>query len=53
MDFDQLFTATVISQIAHIRIQVDGGGVGGWAAGGRLYLPIGLFGVSMSPRSAI
>ena len=25
---------------------------GGWAAGGRLNLPIGLFGVSMSPRSA-
>ena len=28
-------------------------GVGGrWEAGGRLYLPIGLFGVAMSPRSA-
>ena len=31
-----------------------GGQEGGeWAAGGRLYLPIGVFGVSMSPRSAI
>ena len=32
-----------------------GGGVGGggrWEAGGVLYLPIGLFGVAMSPRSA-
>ena len=31
------------------------GGVGGggrWEAGGGLYLPIGLFGVAMSPRSA-
>ena len=28
------------------------GGGGGWEAGGRLYLPIGLFGVAMSPRSA-
>ena len=31
------------------------GGVGrgdGWEAGGRLYLPIGLFGVAMSPKSA-
>ena len=24
----------------------------GWAAGGGLYLPIGLFGVSVSPRIA-
>ena len=33
---------------------VGGGGVGGggrWEAGGWLYLPIGLFGVAMSPRS--
>ena len=32
-----------------------GGGVsggGGWEARGGLYLPIGLFGASMSPRSA-
>ena len=32
----------------------EGGGVGGggrWEAGGGLYLPIGLFGVAMSPRS--
>ena len=28
------------------------GGGGSWEAGGRLYLPIGLFGVAMSPRSA-
>ena len=28
-----------------------GGGWGGWEAGGRLYLPIGLFGVAMSSRS--
>ena len=28
------------------------GGGGGWEAGGRLYLPTGLFGVAMSPRSA-
>ena len=28
------------------------GGGGGWEAGGGLYLPIGLFGVAMSPRSA-
>ena len=28
------------------------GGGGGWEAGGELYLPIGLFGVAMSPRSA-
>ena len=28
------------------------GAGGGWEAGGRLYLPIGLFGVAMSPRSA-
>ena len=27
-------------------------GLGGWEAGGGLYLPIGLFGVAMSPRSA-
>ena len=26
--------------------------VGGWAAGDRLYLQIGLFGVAASPRSA-
>ena len=26
---------------------------GGWEAGGGLYLPIGLFRVAMSPRSAI
>ena len=33
----------------------EGGGVGEggeWEASGRLYLPIGLFGVAMSPRSA-
>ena len=33
----------------------EGGGVGGeggWEAGGGLYLPNGLFGVAMSPRSA-
>ena len=32
----------------------EGGGVGGggrWEAGGGLYLPIGLFGVAMGPRS--
>ena len=29
-----------------------GGGWGGWEAGGRLHCPIGLFGVTMSPRSA-
>ena len=29
-----------------------GGWRGGWEAGGGLYLPIGLFGVAMSPRSA-
>ena len=28
------------------------GGGGGWEARGGLYLPIGLFGVAMSPRSA-
>ena len=28
------------------------GGGGGWEAGGGLYLPIGLFEVAMSPRSA-
>ena len=28
------------------------GGGGGWEAGGRLYPPIGPFGVAMSPRSA-
>ena len=28
------------------------GGGGGWEAGGGLYLPIGLFGVAMSLRSA-
>ena len=28
------------------------GGGGGWEAGGRLYLPIGLFKAAMSPRSA-
>ena len=26
--------------------------MGGWKAGGRLYHPIGLFGVAMSPRNA-
>ena len=26
--------------------------MGGWATGGRSYLPIGLYGVAMSPRSA-
>ena len=33
----------------------EGGGVGGfgeWESGGGLNLPIGLFGVAMSPRSA-
>ena len=29
----------------------EGGGGGGWEAGGGLYLPIGLFGVAMSPIS--
>ena len=32
----------------------EGGGVGGegrWEAGGELTLPLGLFGVAMSPRS--
>ena len=29
-----------------------GGWRGRWEAGGGLYLPIGLFGVAMSPRSA-
>ena len=29
-----------------------GGWRGGWETGGRLYLPIGPFGVAMSPRSA-
>ena len=28
------------------------GGGGGWGTGGGLYLPIGLFGVAISPRSA-
>ena len=28
------------------------GGGGGWEVGGRVNLPIGLFGVAMSPRSA-
>ena len=28
------------------------GGGGGWEAGGELHLPIVLFGVAMSPRSA-
>ena len=35
--------------------RVGAGGVGGrdkWEAGGGLYLPIGLFGVVMSPKSA-
>ena len=31
---------------------VGGGGGGEWEAGGGLYLPIELFGVAMSPRSA-
>ena len=31
---------------------VGGTGWGGWEAGGGLHLPIGLFGVAMSPRSA-
>ena len=30
----------------------EGVGWGGWEARGRLYLPIGLFGVAMGPRSA-
>ena len=33
---------------------MEGGGEGGgdgWEAGGRLYLPIALFGLAMSPRS--
>ena len=34
------------------REKVGVGGEGGCAAGGRLYLPIGLFGVSMSKVSA-
>ena len=29
-----------------------GGGGGRWEAGGGLYLPIGLFGLAMSPKSA-
>ena len=51
------FTTTAISWITHIR----GGWAGGvewvreewdgWKAGGRLYLPIGLSEVAMSPRS--
>ena len=32
--------------------RVGGVGGGGWEAGGGLHLPIGLFGVAMSPRSA-
>ena len=28
------------------------GGGGGWEAGGGLNLPLGLFGLAMSPRSA-
>ena len=32
---------------------LTGGGWGGWEAGGGLYLPIALFGVVMSPRTAI
>ena len=31
---------------------MGGGWSGWWEAGGRLYLPIDLFGASMSPRSA-
>ena len=34
---------------------MEGGGVGGgggWEAGGRLNLPLGLFGLAMGPRSA-
>ena len=27
-------------------------GVGLWAAGGSVYLPLGLFGLAMSPRNA-
>ena len=34
------------------RMGVGGGGWGGWEARGGLYLPIGLFRVAMSPRSA-
>ena len=55
---NQLVPTTVISWIARIRRWVggqEGGGVGEggkWEASGRLYLPIGLFGVAMSPRSA-
>ena len=33
--------------------RLGGRGWGGWEAGGGLYFPIGLFGVAMSPRSAI
>ena len=46
MDFEQLFQN-------HCNItDCTYKGVGGWEAGGRLYLPIGLFGVAMSTRSA-
>ena len=51
------FTTTVISQISYLykgagRQTWDGVEAGGHAAGGGLYHLIGLFGVSMNPRSA-
>ena len=34
------------------REEGGAGGGGGWEAGGRLNLPLGLFGLAMGPRSA-
>ena len=46
----------VISPMACYRSWVGGGGGvdggGGWEAGGRLYPPLGPFGLIISPRSA-
>ena len=53
LDFEQLLSqlATVISWIACIREWVGGKRWGGVGGGGRLQLPTGLLGGSMSTRS--
>ena len=50
------FKTTVISLMACYRGRVGGKGMGEWRgkwkAGGRLNLPLGLFGPAIGPRSA-
>ena len=48
------YTSIIIAGLAYAYLFLWGWGGwrSGWEAGGGLYLPTGLFGVAMSPRSA-